>query len=190
MAKRVVHECDLTKQECDPDDLVTITIKKKGKSGRGRSYDLSPEAAAKLEQQLVSNNALDEGWHFANGLAENQIPENPAKERPQTLADLEDDYDEEAAVAAKKAELRELGVIDDDREEAEGEFFKAAASVRSDGCRHLNKGPIKTRMKNKKRFIYRQCRDCGESVPEMTREEKQSYMNGKLPDDIRIKDKI
>jgi hypothetical protein len=188
VAKRVVHECDLTKQECDPDDLVTITIKKKDKGGRGRSYDLSPEAAAKLEQQLVSNNALDEGWRFANGLAENQeptAPEAPAEDRPQTLAD----FDEDATVAAKKAELREMGVIEDEREEVEGEISRAAGSNNSNGCRHLNKGPIKTRMKNGKRYIYRLCRDCGASVPEMTREEKQSYMNGELPSDIRITDR-
>ena len=33
MAKRVIQECDLTKQEYDPADTVIITIKKKDKTG-------------------------------------------------------------------------------------------------------------------------------------------------------------
>lgn len=192
MAKRVIQECDLTKQEYDPDETVIITIKKKGKT-KGRSYDLSPEAAAKLEQQLVADSGaeLDEGWYFANGLAENQpvdlTPREPDKAPGTTFEEVAAATDEKM-IAEKRAALKESGVTEDDREE-DSTPERALGTQSENGCKHLNKGRIQTTLRKGKRFAYRQCRDCNEKVPEMTKAEKQDYMSGKLPADIQLKDR-
>jgi len=196
MAKRVIQECDLTKQEYDPEETVIITIKKKGKT-KGRSYDLSPEAAAKLEQQLVADSGaeLDEGWHFANGLAENQpvdlSPRQPDKAPVSTGTTFEEvaAATDEKMIAEKRASLKEAGVDEDDREEENPEPERALGSVDGNGCKHLNKGRIQTTLRKGKRHAYRVCRDCGAQIPEMTKAEKQDYMSGKLPADVNLKDR-
>ena len=90
MAKRIIQECDLTKQEYDPDETVTLVFKKKGKTN-GRTYELSSSAATKLEQQLVAGKeaALEEGWGFTknNSRTPRSMEETPVR----TLGDLENE---------------------------------------------------------------------------------------------------
>lgn len=182
MAKRTVQECDLTKLEYDPKDTVTIVIKKDGK--KGRSYDLSPEAAAKLEQQLTAGpqRKLDANWQFG---ASRTDWEAVKTDGPKTLGEFDDD----SFVAEKKRELKDRGELGQEREEPEAPVLAPAlgASEKSD-CLHMNKGPIKTTLRNKKRYAYRNCRQCGKEVAEKSMEDTQAYMAGKLPPDVNIRD--
>jgi hypothetical protein len=187
MAKRVIQECDLTKQEYDPDETVVITIKKKGKR-QGRSYDLSPDAASKLEQQLVAGNeaTLPEGWGFASA-------QPTQKNKRRTLEDLEnedeDEEDDSGFVANKKAELRDQGVIGDDDEEREpNTALGQALGASGQKCRHINKSRIQTAMRKGKRYAYRTCNDCHKTIEEMTAENRRQYMTGKPPKGVKIKD--
>lgn len=189
MAKRIIQECDLTKHEYDPDETVTITIKKKGKR-QGRSYDLSPEAAAKLEQQLVAGSEarLPEGWSFGATLGVIQdTPQLPdaVNTAGGTLEEFSDNI--EAAVAQKRAELVASGGITDEERLPEKPVLEEVVGS-SNGCRHLNKGRIQTTMRNGRRFVYRKCSKCFADIPEMTSEEKRDYMSGKTPQDVNIRD--
>lgn len=172
MAKRVIQECDLTKQEYDPDETVKITIKRKNK-GAGRVYELSPAAASKLEQQLVAGPEamLPNDWSFGYSKPDAKT------EEPQTLADFDDDQ----LVASKKSELREAGILREEEETTE------RTAVNDSGCTHMNKGRIMTTLQDNKRFVYRKCKNCNARVPEMTAEQRQQYMNGKVDPDVRIK---
>jgi len=198
MAKRTIQECDLTKQEYDPDTTVSITIKAKGKS-RGRSYDLSPEAASKLERQLVSGDPLPEGWDFTASVKDESRSSSRGRSS-QTLGDLDDDPDavlesDAQFVAEKKASLREHGVLgDDDSEEEEPREPSGdspvgrALGATGDKCRHMNKGRIQTTMRGGKRFIYRKCTECRKDIPEQTSDAKEQYMSGRAPKGVRIRD--
>jgi hypothetical protein len=180
MAKRVIQECDLTKQEYDPDETVIITIKKKGKT-KGRTYDLSPSAAAKLEQQLVagSDAALGNDWAFF------KVPSSPTPPQldnntvfgDQANDGIEDDSD---FVAAKKKELRQEGIIgseEEERELATGPVSEAVGAVQSK-CSHLNKSGIKVSSDHKK---YRTCNSCNKTILEHSSKDRQDYMNTKAP---------
>lgn len=186
MAKRVIHECDLTKQEIDEDDvLFTLKLAKKG-SRSNMTYELSSAAAEKLLAQLNGRDVLDKDWSFSNG---DYAPatEDSAPSRRRTLEDLEADAVQEAEddarfVTEKKAALREQGVLHDEepREEpTDGPVGKALGATK--GCRHMNKGRIQTTMRSGTRFIYRKCTDCRKDIPEMTSEVRQQYMNAKAP---------
>ncbi|MCI0559952.1 MAG: hypothetical protein MN733_15785, partial [Nitrososphaera sp.] len=122
MAKRVIQECDLTKQEYDPEETVTLVIKKKGKQS-GRTYELSPSAAAKLEQQLVAGkeSILPDDWQFGGTSRRASAETSSDSRRRRTLGDLEaeDEQDDTKFVAKKKAELREAGVIKPEEEQRE-----------------------------------------------------------------------
>lgn len=181
MARRQIVECDLTKQETNEDSLVTITIKVNGK--KSRSYDLSPESAAKLEQQLVAGPKLDHDWNF-NSIHDNTsiLKSNGA---PKTLGDLDDG--DSTIVASKKAELKEAGVL---REQSESTVSEVTTIEGGDkDCRHLNKGRIQTTLRNGKRFIFRPCKDCHARMPEMTRADKDAYTEGKIVgEDINIRE--
>jgi len=191
MAKRVVQECDLTKQEYDPDETVTITFKHKGKA-RGRSYDLSAAAAAKLEQQLVGGPKLTEEWGFyaAQPAASQARGPRPAR----TVGDLDRDPNEaERTIAEKKAELREAGVIPADAagkpQEAEVSEVTEIVGGKKD-CLHMNKGRIQTTLRDGKRFIFRLCTECRARIPEMPLATKAAYLDGKVnkADDVNIRE--
>jgi len=175
MARRVVQECDLTKQEYDPADTVTLVIKKSGKK-TGRTYELSAAAAAKLEQQLVSGDLLPEGWDFVGG-ARQSHSENPGQ---RTLADL--DEDDASFVAAKKREMIDTSPreISEDQD-----IILPGMAVDGSKCLHINKSPISITMENGKRHIYRTCRDCRKRINEKTVEEKAAFLGAKAPADTR-----
>lgn len=177
MARRVVQECDLTKQEYDPAETVTLVIKKSGKK-TGRTYELSAEAASKLEQQLVSGNKLPTNWSFS-GMADVKTS-NTVK----TLADL--DTDDDKFVAEKKRTMSDEGVDIEPREKAEGqaEILPELAGDGSD-CLHINKTGIQLTMKGGKRQFYRVCRDCRTRLPEKTKNERVAYLEAKAPADTR-----
>lgn len=178
MAKRVIVECDLSKQEYDPDLTVVITIKKTGK-GKGRSYDLSPESAAKLEAQLVAGPKLNQDWSFVS--TKNSVLNNNSA--PKTFGDL-DDSD---IIEEKKAELKEAGILRTENEELESEVM--AIEGGDANCRHLNKGRVQTTLRNGKRFAFKPCKNCHARVPEMTKAEKQGYMEGKVTgEDVNIRE--
>jgi len=187
MAKRVIQECDLTKQEYDPEETVIITIKKKGKA-KGRSYDLSPDAAARLEQQLVAGNdaALESYWSFSSHTKK-------ATGR-RTLEDLEEEEPEGDArvVAEKKRELREAGVLEDEspREVPTDGPVGKVLGVPKSKCptRHMNKGRIQTTMRDGRRYAYRVCPDCQTRIPEKTADDKLAYRNQKIPKGVNVRD--
>lgn len=180
MARRVVQECDLTKQEYDPAETVTLVIKKNGKK-TGRTYELSSAAASKLEQQLVSGNSLPENWSFGSAVVMRDTSAQGGERR--TLADLDTDNlpDDSEFVAAKKKEMAgteaELEVVEDE--------VLPEPAVGADDCHHLNKGPIQTTMNGGKRKIYRTCRDCRKRINEKTKDEKASFLGAKAPPDTR-----
>jgi len=190
-AKRIVIECDLTKQEYDPDETVTITFKHKGKA-RGRSYDLSAAAAAKLEQQLVGGPKLNAEWGF---YAQTESVTRQGRPRPaRTVGDLDTESGEaEKTIADKKAELREAGVIPADAankpQEAEVSEVTEIVGGKKD-CLHMNKGRIQTTLRDGKRFIFRLCTECRARIPEMPLATKAAYLDGKVnkADDVNIRE--
>jgi len=182
MAKRVVQECDLTKQEYDPAETVTLVIKKSGKK-TGRTYELSAAAAAKLEQQLVSGNKLPEEWDFVGG-AVRQGGTSAPQPGKRTLADLDTDEPDDAAfVAEKKRSLAAEGVDAEPRETQEDD--PSILGVDTSGCMHPNRGPVAITMSQGKRLIYRMCRDCRKRIPEKTKDEKAAFLSAKPPPDTR-----
>lgn len=175
MAKRVVQECDLTKQEYDPSETVTLVIKRAGKKA-GRTYELSAEAASKLEQQLVAGLKLDTNWGFSSS-------QGSTRSTAKTLGDLEDESEaeiesDEAFIAEKISQRRAIAETDEGDELAE-------AIKPEGGCYHMNKGPIQTTMRAGKRQIYRVCRECRERIPEKRKDDKSKFMNAKAPADSR-----
>lgn len=189
MARRVVQECDLTKQEYDPAETVTLVIKRSGKK-QGRTYELSAAAAAILEQQLVAGNKLPDGWGFGGG--SRQAPASDGGQRPRTLGDLDTDTeaDEKQSdskfVAAKKREMQEEGVDTEPREKSDDqETILPGIEGDGSGCLHLNKSPIQTTMVQGKRRIYRTCRDCRKRINEKTKNERTSFLGAKAPPDTR-----
>ena len=189
MGKKSVVFCDLTKQEVEEESsLVTITIKIPGKKN-GRSYELSPEAAAKLEQQLTAgpDAKLDHDWQFdksASGRPSWGVVPNETQKSTK-LGDLDDDQ----FVADKKQELKERGELGQERPELENAILapSLSASEKSD-CLHMNKGSIQTTMRSGKRYAYRICRECRRQVTEKSKTDTQTYMAGKLPPDVNIRD--
>ena len=191
MAKRTIQECDLTKQEYDPDETVIITIKKKGKS-KGRSYDLSPDAAAKLEMQLVagSDAELDSNWTFSPASQEETYTYTEFGEKPveKTRAELEnityDDIDDDSRfVAAKKAELKEEGIINTEPREVVNSVFKGNGN-----CSHPNRGRVQMTMRGEERYAYTICKDCRAQLPYKKKSDQENYASAKLPADVRMKD--
>jgi hypothetical protein len=178
MAKRVIQECDLTKQEYDPEETVSITIKKKGKT-KGRTYDLSPNAAAKLEQQLVagSDAALGNDWAFFQMLPTS----TPSRLRGDTIIGSQADdgiEDDSSFVAAKKAELRKEGILDEEvREDITGPVSEAVGVIQGN-CSHINKSGIQVSADHKK---YRTCNACDKVILEHSSKDRQAYMNTKAP---------
>ena len=194
MGKRVIHECDLTKQEINEEEtLFTLKLAKKG-TRSNMTYELSGDAAEKLLAQLNGRNELGEDWHFA-GSSEvvAHVGTIDGRPRRRTLEDLERETveDDTSFVAEKKASLREAGVIDDDedeREEVSADSPISKAMGATAGCGHINKGRIQTTMRSGKRLIYRKCANCGKDIPEKTSEAKQKYMSAKAPKGVNMGD--
>lgn len=182
MAKRVVQECDLTKQEYDPAETVTLVIKRSGKKA-GRTYELSAEAAAILEQQLVAGPELPNNWSFGGAV----------RPKARTVADLDTGPAEEAGpdddgqfVASKKREMKAEGVDLDPREVEEGQATILPDIAPSGDCLHMNKGPVQTTLRDGERHFYRTCRECRGRIPEKQKMERESYLKAKAPADSRV----
>lgn len=188
MARRIIHECDLTKQEFNPDEdqVFILRIAKKGKRDPMK-YELSAAAAEKLLAQLNGSVGLPEDWSFARPIAA-----SPQREHV-TLGDLEDDPDSDARfVSEKKAQLREAGIIEEEssREMPEETITGNTFGMSKSKCptRHMNKGRIQTTMRDGHRFIYRVCSDCRQRIPEKTADDKKSYRNQKTPKGVNVRD--
>ena len=183
MARRVIHECDLTKREFDPENekVFTLSIAVKGKKAPMK-YELSASTAEKVLAQLNGSNTLKEDWSFSNGDYAPAVDDTPEERPRRTLGDLEDE-DDSQFVADKKAELREAGLL---REEDEP-VAESVINVTS-GCTHINKGPIQTTLRKGKRHIFRRCKECQTKVPEMSSADRQGFMGGQLPADVRLRD--
>jgi hypothetical protein len=181
MARRIVQECDLTKQEYDPEKTVTIVIKKNGKK-TGRTYELSEEAATILEQQLVAGKKLEPGWGFGSSTSR-RSERNEESFEPKTLGDMDDDK----FVLEKKSEMEEQG-IDPEERRAETESAISAATELGDGtnCLHMNKSRINAGMKDGKRFFYRICQECRTRIPAKPKEEHKNFLAAKAPSDSRV----
>jgi len=182
MAKRVVQECDLTKQEYDPAETVTLIIKKGGKK-TGRTYELSQKAAEKLEQQLVSGNKLDSDWTFK---ALEKDPTPLKSDGAKTLADLDDDS---TFVAEKKQQMQEEGIDMEPRVLEEDQQTILPLNTGDRSCLHMNKGRVQTTLKNGKRHFYRICRECRGHISENKVEDREEYLNAKPPADVRVGNK-
>lgn len=171
MAKRTIQICDLTKQEYDPDLTVKITFLKNGKK-TGRTYELSPEAAERLEQQLVGNHPLPTTWTFSIRESMQQAVKTPTQ--PQVTQDEEDEMD---AINEKRRQI----VRRDEEPEMQ-------TDVDQQTCSHMNKGPVVMTMRGEQRVAYRACKACGKHIFEKTRNDQKSYASEKLPSDVRMKD--
>lgn len=195
MAKRQVVECDLTKQEVeDAASLVTITIKAEGK--KPRSYDLSPEAAAKLEAQLTAtrDRKLSQDWDFASASsmrpAANAVDFEPTEVRQssdrETLTNVKDD---DSWVHEKKRELKR-GNRTRKEEPAKKEevAIEVVASDDGSGCPHMNKGRVRMEIREDQQYAYHICRDCGSELPAMTRVQKEAFIRGKPPEGVNVRD--
>lgn len=186
MGKRVIQECDLTKQEIpEGDEVVTITIKRDGKKS-GRSYELSSAAAAKLEQQLVGGKEtiLPHDWSFANKV--NTASPGSSKK---TLGDLEAENDEKFVRDMKADVAQRQEIQTEESPELQNAIASEAGVTIAEGkCRHLNKGRVQTTLKDGKRFAYQTCTECRVKIPLKTTDERKAYMNGKLPPDINMRD--
>lgn len=191
MSKRTIHECDLTKLEFDPTEekVFMLSIAVKGRKAPMK-YELSSSAAERLLAQLNGSETLSANWSFGDHKAP-VARETTRESSKKTLGDLENEdpiEDDSHFVAEKKKELRAKGVIDAEtpREQPDSGLYQQPAS--SNGCSHLNKGRIQTTMRDKKRYIYRQCNGCGREIEEAKASAKKSYMSGNLPAGVNLKD--
>jgi hypothetical protein len=184
MAKRVVQECDLCKGEYDPDETHSIAVKKKGKS-KANAYDLCPDCAEKIQQQLVakSSDGLAPDWSFAAPLDQSflQAKEpSPARgsRREEVTAEQQEDDD---LIARKNAEraaaASEAGQsIPEQAEAPEVPYETVAPEPLEDGsCPHMNRGPIRPRGGQ----FLQECRDCGADLLPNTSDDRGSYMAAK-----------
>ena len=106
-----------------------------------------------------------------------------------TLEDLENEPEDDTKyVAAKKRELREEGIINDEpREEAEVPVMNLDTTSNCP-TKHMNKGRIQTTMKNGSRYIYRLCTDCNKRIPEKTAGAKKLYRNQKPGKGVNVRE--
>jgi hypothetical protein len=184
MAKRIIQECDLCKGEYDPDNTHSIAVKKKGKA-KANSYELCPNCAEKIQQQLVakSSDALPEGWQFGVQVlrvdSDIQTTNAPRGSRREEITTLQQDDND--LIARKEAErtaaLAEAGhALPEKAEAAEVPYETVEPTPLDDGgCPHMNRGPIRP---INGQFLQ-ECRDCGVSLTPNTSVERGSYMTAK-----------
>lgn len=178
MAKRIVQECDLTKAEYDPAETVTLIIKKNGKK-TGRTYELSSQAAAKLEQQLVSGSKLPDDWSFVDR-GTNKISRRIISTEENLEPETQEQSDEEliAAKHAARVEAQDNNIEPD-----------PVPLMDPNVCLHRNKSRTHMKMDGEKRVAYKICKDCRNVVPVHKRDERVDYATSKVPSDINLKDR-
>jgi hypothetical protein len=195
MAKRVVQECDLCKGEYDPDDTHIISVKKKGKQ-KAHTYDLCPECAEKIQQQLVakSSDVLPEEWEFCSpnsartneqegrlrravGLAEADEAPVRGSRRAEITAQQEDDDMIARKEDERRAALAEAGHPEEEQEEPREVPYETVepAPLDDGSCAHMNRGRIQV---VRGQFVQ-ECRDCGETLEPNSSSERAAYMGAK-----------
>lgn len=162
MAKRTIQECDLTKQEFDPEKAVIITLKTKDK--KGRSYELCPDAAELLERALVSR----EAHTIISG----------TQASTKTLGDTFD-IDENDRLVAEKEAGREAEPVTIGINPDSIELTKKGGS-----CTHMNKTRPQVRTIDGKKGFWQQCKDCGSSIKCRTTAEKAEKIA--VPNGVRL----
>ena len=186
MAKRIIHECDLTKQEFNPDEdtVFTLSIVKKGRKSPMK-FEVCASAAEKLLAQLNGKGELPEDWSFARN-----VPSRRAvvSEELDIGSNMDDGIDDDSNfVARKKAELREEGIIGNEEEEREleGGAISQALGAKQENCVHMNKSGIKVTSDHKK---YRTCNACGKAIPEQSSGDRTAYLSATPPKGVNIRD--
>jgi hypothetical protein len=173
MAKRIVQECDLCKGEYDPDDTHIISVKKKGKQ-KANVYDLCPNCAEKIQQQLVaqSSETLEALWRFGYlPVAEADVkcgnPEPEREVRGSRRAELESLQQADNDLISRKDNerrnsLKEAGqTMTEEAEATEVPYETVAPAPLEDGsCAHMNRGRIQAVQGQ----FLQECRDCGEKL--------------------------
>jgi hypothetical protein len=158
MARRTVQECDLTKQEFDPEQVVTVTLKSPGK--KGRSYELSPTAAEMLEKALVSREAHEV---TLVGIAKSTIVERPSfgnnqvVRRAATMADF--DVDDELIARKDRERLEE-----ESKTPGPSSEHKITAAAQESGCSHPSRTPPRIETVDGNRGFWQRCKDCGSQL--------------------------
>ena len=200
MAKRTIYECDLSKEEFDPDEAVIISFKKKGKR-TASTFELSPRSAEKLLTQLNGNRELPEDWDFVSQFTGPTVDLSPEEsyqspsERRETLAQDVDDAELHALEQRKVHRRADAEARRDENEMSDEEEFEAAspsivgpATVKpsGDGCPHMNRTRVNLTMRHKKRYAYRTCKDCGVELPESTLAEREGTKSIKAPGGSRV----
>jgi hypothetical protein len=178
MGKRQLIFCDLTKQEIsETETMVSVTFKIPGKK-TGRTYELSPKAAAKLEQQLVSGNQLPEDWSF---LAQNE------KYITRREPIVEEQFEPPAQESSDEQLIAEKNAARQEADESLSEEIPEP-TIEATGCLHINKSRPHLTIRKGERYAYRICKDCRQRIPEHKLDDRASYASGKLPPDITLKD--
>lgn len=182
MSKKSIIICDLSKQEIsDEDAMVTITIKAVGKKV-GRSYDLSAESAAKLEQQLVGTNKLSNNWGFtsrASGKNDSrgEAGSKVSAEEPEII-DIDNEIPQDEVFIAEKKSQREHNPPTVSPQPPSSDFSKTLGD--GTDCLHMNKGRLKLTIRDKERYAYKICKDCKRQIPEKSLDEKSKFLNTKV----------
>jgi hypothetical protein len=194
MAKRTIHECDLTKQEMDPEDSFVLVLKKRGKRTKGSEFEISASSAELLLQQLNSNYRLPQGWSFATIKRPVNIPPDsledievedlqPLQTAPEVRADLQrEPTDEELAGEPERWEVARA----ENRDTSHTISGPETVAPEGDECIHMNKGRVHLGMKGGRRDAYRLCKDCGAKVPELRQQTRSRLTNVSAPDGTRV----
>lgn len=196
MGKRTIQECDLCKQEYDPDDTYNLTFKPPGKKA-GNKYDLCPQCAEKLQQQLVaSSEAVLENWVFGSPsmkiLSKDEMremdaplpPEPDAASRRVELADGDDDQ----FVLGKKREIeaREAETQEQTRNSKVPGFVEKPAGNK---CPHYNKSPIMAgQTSDGSKTFFQKCRDCGKKLTPPSAQDRHTVATSKPPKGVNLRD--
>lgn len=211
MGRKQLHFCDLCKQEAEK--FYMITIRKPDKRSGGNKYELCPDCASKLQTQLVSDDReLPDDWEFQAGPPDlsgvfapgpdetNDVPHQTPSERRAALQEDVDDAEIHALEqrkARKRAEAERLREEEEefDEEQFEGEGFEVSESqivgpqtVKPEGdeCPHMNRTRVRLTMRNKQRYAYRTCKDCGAELPEAKLAEREGLKNVQAPAGTRV----
>jgi len=177
MGSKTVVFCDLCKQEAEEDNLYSLVFKKPGKK-TGNRYELCSGCAGKLQVQLVGEGELSSGWGFGSGppqgpATDQSPPEETAAERRKRLSKPLPEPDADDAFVAEKQ--KEAAAI---KERASG-GPKVESGKATDGkCLHYNKTSAVMGTVGGEPGFVRKCKDCRETLPVHTAEERHSISSG------------
>jgi hypothetical protein len=200
MGRRVVHECDLSKLEYDPEDTVKITIKRKNKTSK--SYEISVDTADKLETQLSpAGEPLESDWSFTamnvlpaeESLAPTPVENMPSPaERRKALEEADPDGDDDKLAGKIKRQHKDRIKEEKDKPKKASGSSQITVNRQIQGgdpdCSHMNRTrPQMTITEDDKRYAYTNCLDCGAEIPIKTHAERARLNNMKAPAGTRVK---